>query len=99
MYLVEIRPRPPTLDLELITCYVTSFPSKMTSRVVKVTSLRNRSLGDDSFYSVESASCGVAMEVAKADSKTNWEALMNHINSSIRYYHILKIDINQITMI
>ncbi|KAL5264382.1 hypothetical protein ACHWQZ_G005467 [Mnemiopsis leidyi] len=33
---------------------------------------------------LERASCGIAMEVAKADSKTNWEALMNHINDSIR---------------
>jgi len=33
---------------------------------------------------LERASCGIAMEVAKADSKTNWEALMNHINESIR---------------
>jgi len=33
---------------------------------------------------IERASCGIAMEVAKADSKTNWEALMNHINESIR---------------
>ena len=43
-----------------------------------------RPLPRDQFYSVEKGSCGVAMEVAKANSKTNWEELMAKINESIR---------------
>ena len=80
MYLVENRP---TLPLKVLWCYTTQQPPKMTSSS-RVTSLSSEKLPRDTFYSVERASCGIAMEVAKADSKTNWEALMNHINESIR---------------
>ena len=70
---------------EVVWCYVDSKPPKMTSSNSIVTSIIPKQLPRDTFYSVERASCGIAMEVAKADSKTNWEALMNHINESIRY--------------
>lgn len=86
VYLVKNRP---VVPVDVIWCYVSPLRHKVTSSSKmtsssRVTSLNSEHLPRDTFYSVEKASCGIAMEVAKADSKTNWEALMNHINDSIR---------------
>ena len=80
VYLVKNRP---VVPVDVIWCYVSPQRHKVLSSS-KLTSLNSEQLPRDTFYSVEKASCGIAMEVAKADSKTNWEALMNHINESIR---------------
>ena len=56
----------------------------VTFRVGRNQGTLAHSMPRDRFYSVEKGSCGIAMEVAKADSKTNWEELMAKINESIR---------------
>ena len=90
MYLVKTRPGEDSQVQDITTHYVSLYSRDMTSSDSWGTLLgRNLRLPSDTFYSVEKASCGIAMEIAKADSKTDWEKMMLHINESIRLINVL----------
>ena len=73
--------------MDITTCYANSSQSRYmtSSSMVTLIGRKDERLPSNTFYLVEKASCGIAMEIAKADSRTDWEQMMLHINDSIRY--------------